>query len=463
MSTSTSASASTSAITDIDYGTWLNCNGTQLNNWVVINNYDEIFNHIGRQFFKSTCMDVVKDDRVLKVEDMGHIYATFMSSELLISIIRTKGKHGQLYLIRNQVSIAEAEAELTVAETTNNETENEIKLVDDIPQFPEIKSIESKLYLLNSLRDVVSILSRKDRKSIGIIKNQYLICKNKKDDVEHHRNIISLAEVEPDNVDEYIATYNKIYAGKDTINLAHNYSITSNILNQFPINNGINQIILNKNHQLHDFTWFTRFPRVCLLNCYYMNSLTYDNIVYICKTYPYLNYINFYNCCRLNIRILKPLLHMTYIEKIVIEDENFWCQKGPSELFISHDEWEGLDCVSLKSLVINSTNMTVDVVDYILKSCTKLESLVVDESVFANVQEKASNGYENERIVFVPFQNQKKGLQYHRNVRFSGMYKDNYNTKVFTDSFMDGIKKRELQREALERELEAEIDAEENA
>ena len=247
----------------------------------------------------------------------------------------------------------------------------------------------------------------------------------------------------------------------EVLDLSGNYSITSAILSKIPVQPQITQIILNKNHQLENFEWLQNFPNVQLLDFRYMNNLTFEDITYITSVFKNLKVINLHFCGRINLRVLLPILKLNEIEKICIDDENFWCQKGAYELFIKPEEWENIDCLSLKTIAINSMNLTLDVIDYIIKACPSLGTFIMDTEVFNTAIKNVVNGYSSDTIILAPWQSTARGVQLHRKIKFKNMYKDNYNTKVFTDSFMKTIEQQEERRQQLIAELEAELDAEE--
>jgi len=467
---------------NFEYGTWLNNNCTQLNNWIVINSFNDIFNHSTRKFYDSRShITPVSDDEsklfVHDLRDLGHIYTTYMSSEMLITIIKTRGKTPSFYLIKNKTNIKEKEDDENVNENENEENENVIKLVKEETPLPEILSIDSNVYKLNSLGDIVNILSGAELKLLGINKKKFTQCDISTSDLNKHIKLMTYAGSE--SIEEYITHFTKSFktikngvklTSKtlvkeldeiEILDLTGNYSITSNILSQLPVQKQITQIVLNKNHQLENFEWLRQFPSVQLIDFRYMNNLTFEHMSYITTICKDLKVVNLHFCGRVNLRILIPILRLQQIEKICIDDENFWCQKGAYELFIKPEEWDNIDCLSLKTIAINSLNMTLDVMDYIIKACPALETFLIDTEVFNVALKNVVNGYSSETIVLVPWQNTQKGVQLHRKIKFKNMFKDNYNSKIFTDSFTKTIEQQDLRRQQMLAEIEAELDAEE--
>lgn len=462
------------SLSNLKCGAWMSVNCTQLNNWVVINSFNEIFNHKDRKYFIGNILtENEKLVPIYSLNDLGHIYATFMSNDLLITVIKTRGKNGQYFLIRNKMNVKEEE-DIEIKEEVSEDKPKEIKLVKDENKLPEILSIDSNIYKLDNLGDIVNILSSPEQNSLGIKKKQFLQAEVSVADLNKHVKIMKF--VASENIDEYISNFIKSFKKVDKVNsksalrdleemeildLTNNYSITSSILSTIPFQEQITQIILNKNHQLENFEWLKNFPNVQLLDFRYMNNLTFEDILYITSLFKNLKVINLHFCGRINLRVLLPILKLTHIEKICIDDENFWCQKGAYELFIKPDEWENIDCLSLKTIAINSLNLTLDVIDYIIKACPNLTTFIMDTEVFNSAIKNVINGYSSETIILAPWQSTKKGVQLHRKIKFKNMYKDNYNTKVFTDSFMKTIEHQEERRQKLIAELEAELDAEE--
>ena len=98
-----------------------------------------------------------------------------------------------------------------------------------------------------------------------------------------------------------------------------------------------------------------------------------------------MNEITLNYCCSINIRILLYISQLDHLERLVIDYPNFYCQVSPKEVIISKDEWKSNCSYSLKLISINSSNVTLDIVDYLIKSYPNLKDLCLDENILQTV------------------------------------------------------------------------------
>jgi hypothetical protein len=428
---------------------WLNYNCCQGNNWVVIYKFDEIVNHSQRQMYQVTAsQEIVVDAQEchLTVADLSHIYFTHMTDTLLISLIETYD--GRLYLIHNNVLITESEPTVqTVPEVVTR--------VDDIVGLPQIGSVESKIYHLNSVLDLKPCLSGKERKAIGLRNQVWLPShpSNMKLKVLKHGELSFMSFINIRDSAQYLQTLDQyLVQSGETLNLQHNYSITPAILcqlkRQYPT---IKQLVLYQNFQINDFQWLINFPNIKLINLFYNHQIEQQQIEQITRLLPNLEAVNIHFCTRINLRILIPILKLRNLSRLAIEDPQFWCQKGVHELFIVPQEWKGIDCPTLEKLAINSSNLTLDVIDYLIDACSNLQQIIVDEKVLDDVSKNIVNGFDKDKtIVFNSWQNPAKGFQSRKKLTFNNMLKDTYNHQLFSDSMMKKIKQIREQKGEVE-------------
>lgn len=444
--------------TDRELKIWLNHNCSQGNNWITQYKLSEITSHGETQFYQINSSDKIipmnNEDFVL--ENLSHIYFTYMTDREIMSLIETR--NGQLYFIHNTVVIEESDSEdedegnegnedeaNTVRITSSSDVEQLQKTIDlnqanNIQSLPEISSVTSKIYQLSNIRQLVKsdFLSRKQQKALGL--RHWLKCKLKR--VEKDQlNQISYLDFFGLEKEAYLAKFNQfIKQSNNTLNLTHNYSIHNDWLNEIEPNKEITQLIMQQNFQIKDFSWLKKFPNLRLLNFWYCQQIEFTQIEQICQVLPELEVLNIHYCCRVNLRIMIPILKLKHLQKLAIDDQNFWCQKSPYDLFVMPDEWKSLYCPTLEKLAINSQNLTLDVADYILNACPNLSKFLVDEGILKMINRNSIGGYEKDKIItFHSWQNPHKGLQIHKQVTFKNMCKDRYNEKPFSDAMLKRI------------------------
>jgi hypothetical protein len=436
---------------------WLNYNCSQGNNWITQYKFQEMSTHS-----KAIYMEIIGGQLTQKpisncqIGNLSHVYFTYMTDAQVITLIETID--GQLYLISNKMAISETADETDIQEPepqpesntihftddmVNNTEESLLKKVETLPPLPQLQSIDSKIYRLSDVRDLVKCLHGKELKNIGIRSKLWPKCQLKKAQKDELDLISYMDFINVTDEATYVKLFQKYVKQSQSstiLNLTHNYSVTSSILNQVS-SSKITQLIINQNFQIDDFQWLKNFPNLKLLNFWYDHRIEQSHIEQICSILPDLEVLNIHYCCRINIRVLIPILKLKNLQKLAIDDPYFWCQKSVHELFILPLEWKNLDCTSLQKIALNSKNLTMDVADYILTACPNIQQFIVDDDILKMVTKNIITGYkENEVLAFHSWQNPQKGFQINKRVSFKNMFKDNYNNKLFSESMLKKIK-----------------------
>lgn len=450
---------------DRELKAWLNYNCSQGNNWIVIYKIDEMVSHQDLTYFETTSKDVIskpKTDCKMVTTDVKHVYFAYMTEDLLISLVETH--QGHLYLIHNQLNIDDDvvldddseknptetdEKDVSYVEFTddmldnyNQNQDNLVKKVEVVESLPQVHSVVCKLTYLTDIRHLPLCLSAKELKAIGLRTKKWLQCDFKKAQKDELSQICFMDFINIATPQEYVTLFEKyLKQCKDTLNLTHNYSITPEILSLIsPSSHKINQLVIYQNFQLADFAWMKNFQSVSLLNLWYCHQIEQKHIEQMVEILPHLDVFNLHSCCRVNLRVLIPLLKLSKLTKLAIDDPSFWCQKSIHEVFILPNEWRNLSCTSLEKLAINSKNLTLDVLDYILQACPNIKHLLVDDSILQMITRNIIGGTQPDLITFHSWQSPNKGFEISKRVTFKNMYKDTYNSQMFSESMLKKIK-----------------------
>ena len=457
------------SVTDKRLKAWLNYNCSQGNNWITLYKFSEIVAHGDVQYHETNSSGKPIKVPAISISptSLRHIYFTYMTESLLITLVETV--EGFLYLISNKLTINEDDVEndpnqknpqqdttkdsITATftddmiENYKTNDDNIVTKVETIAPLPQLQSIDSKIYKLTNIKHLQYCLTNKEMKLIGAPPKVWIKASLKKLQSDDLLKISFMDFINVKTDDEYIALFQKYIdqsanssQSPGTLNLIHNYSITSDILSRCH-SAKINQIIVYQNYQIDDFDWLKKYPNIKLVNLWYDHRIEQKHVQQICNILPDLEVFNIHYCCRVNIRILIPLLKLKHLQKLLIDDSYFWCQKSIHELFILPHEWKAIDCPSLQKVAINSKNLTLDVVDYIFSSCRGLQQILVDEDILKMVTRSIITGYnKDEPITFHSWQNPEKGFEIYKNVTFKNLFKDTYNSQLFSESMLKKIK-----------------------
>ena len=447
---------------------WLNYNCSQGNNWITIYKFDEIIGHKDKKYYEvsqTQTNEKSSEHCKLNSQDLRHVYFTYMIDNQLITLIETLNE--SVYLINNSVSIIEPEPEpveneneeveiksKTIRDDFDIQSDPEIKKIEEITALPQLQSIHSKVFLLKNIRALNKCLTGKELTNIGIKRSKWLSGDLKKIQKDELSQISFMDFIHIGTPKIYLELFEKyISQSGNTLNLTHNYSITTDLLDQIKVNNSITQLILHQNFQIDDFSWFKNFPNLKLINIWHNQRLEYKHIEQIVSTLPNIEVFNLHSCCRINLRVLIPILKLKNLHKLAIDDSYFWCQKSVHELFILSDEWKSIYCPSLQKLAINSKNLTLDVIDYIFSSCSNIQQFIVDEDILTMICRNIIIGYEKDNTLsFHSWQNPNKGFQIHKKVTFKNLFKDTYNSQLFSESMLKKIKQQKEMKNEPEQE-----------
>lgn len=423
---------------------WLNYNCTQGNNWIVTYKFDEIIAHEGRKLYHYQ-EPIASDQLRLSSKDLSHIYFTYMTDSALITLIQTYD--GRIFLISNKVSIVELPSDTaievpTTIDLVNRSQPDNLMKVDNILPLPQLNAIESNIYQLDNITQIRGLLTKTERQTIGINDKEWLAGRLKRKQRDELNGLSFLDFIQCGDDDQYVSLLDKyIEQSGEVLNLMYNYSVTPDKLKRIKMHPNIKQLVIYQNFQINDFEWLSKLPNVKLINLFYNHQIEQRHFEQIVQILPELEVFNIHYCSRINLRVIIPLLKLRHLNKLAIEDPQFWCQKSIHEVFILPDEWKNIFCPSLKRVAINSYNLTLDVIDYLITACPNIDQITVDENVIKSLSKNVEGGLnKNEAIVFNCWQNPSKGFKIHKKLIFKNLLKDTYNTQMFSDSMLKKIR-----------------------
>ena len=116
------------------------------------------------------------------------------------------------------------------------------------------------------------------------------------------------------------------------------------------------------------------------------------------------------------------------------------CQENTFTTVIGPNEWSEMSNTSLELLMINSDNLTLDFISYLLSSFNIVNRFVIAMAVLEKVRNDMHPGYERESITFQTFEDSKIGFKINKSIKFSNLLKDRYNDEPFSESMMRVIR-----------------------
>lgn len=414
------------------------------NNWILSLNYSQVINHHNKQikmFDKNNKLQIIEG--LTEPTKLSHIFFNYMTDRTLIALVLTCA--GQLVFINNQMEI---EQDLMEEQSVSVEQEEaDIKLETRAP-LPKIKGICSVLTIIDQPKQLVNkeLISVNMQKTIGL------------KDWWQRQSSTTTSNTNTNNRLDYSSFFGHyklktllpllhqwVKQSGDHIDFKHQYYINQKHLGYLPVNNIVKRMSFNQNCQITDFTWLGNFPNLNELEFDQCQQLDEQLFSTICQRVKKLESITIKFCCRINIRIFLELLKLDYLKKIIIDFPNFYCQVSAKDVLITKQEWQGVHSFSLQSLFINSENVTLDVLDYLLKSCPELKDIYLNDNILKMVSKNILFNQDDNSDNIVNFHSAsdfRRGFKASRPMTFKNMFK-NYITQPYSNSMLERIRQKE--------------------
>ena len=356
------------------------------NNWILMTNYNSVINHTGKTVQKLDAKGDLQLCSLSEPSDLVHIFFNYMSTDRqMVALVLTKA--GEKVLINNQMEVDEEKVVDSEEPDKQDENTGEIIKVSIKPPMPKIKGISSVLTVIDDPSQLLDrqIVSKKLQKATGLsdwqnkgsLKTQALEL-----DYSSFFGHTKLKTLLP-------LVYQWIKNSGDTLDFSYHYYINEHQLSKLPEMDNIRRAKFSQNCQILDFSWLKTFPNLIELEFDQCQQIDLKSLERICKACPRLQSLTLKYCLGLNVRAFLEILKSPNLSKLVIDFPNFYCQVSAKEVMVSREEWRSVHSFSLKSLFMNSENLTLDVLDYLLKSCSELRDLYLNENILRMVAKNA--------------------------------------------------------------------------
>ena len=231
-----------------------------------------------------------------------------------------------------------------------------------------------------NIRDLLKNLSDAERGSLGVVKHVHMkLKKEAKNTWTERLHIMQCA----DGFSEWLAKE----AATDNVDFIGMFWLKpESFASQKPFANVLG-LTLNQNFRMTRFdALLAVFPNLRQINLINMPTLSTEMVGHVCELLPELREFSMHFCPLTTIRIMLSLLKLKRIEKICLNQVDLACQQNTHSGLVGELEWQALDpCVSLQKLLINSTNMSLDALDYMLPKCPEVERVVLDAKVYESL------------------------------------------------------------------------------
>jgi hypothetical protein len=141
-------------------------------------------------------------------------------------------------------------------------------------------------------------------------------------------------------------------------------------------------------------------------------------------------------CPQINIRILLDVCKTENFNLKILNLNNpaLVCQPNDYAGMITDEEWKLFKNYSVTQLFINSTNTSLDVIDYIKTSFVRLDTLILDEVVYTNLKKNLVPGTPGVKKILICSTSNKK-IELPRDFMIRNLLRSRFQ-KPFSDSMM---------------------------
>lgn len=342
---------------NIDLQRWMYFNCPKQFSWIVHQNLNEILKDTKYSDF----VDEEREELALSQDDILYFHSVNMTATELTCLLEARDGFYLIHNIKNE-----------------NEISSETKRFKDLEQFE--KETSKKLQSLLQISKPSVRKMTQEQRSREIFPYLY----------SQQDEPYSLMDAEVSLTGE---------AGH--LDLSYNFTVTSDHLFNWEPKYFVREITFNTCYQVRDFKWLSAdwLKDVKKMNFVNMSQLTNRNLEFIVSKVPSLTELYVHVCPQVNIRVLLGVLKPTQLEVLCLDDPRMACQPNSYSGLIKEEEWELFRNRSLKKLLINSNNISLDIIDYLKTSCLSLEHLIIDESKYKYVKENiVSPGTEEPKI-----------------------------------------------------------------
>lgn len=175
-----------------------------------------------------------------------------------------------------------------------------------------------------------------------------------------------------------------------------------------------------------------------------MYQLKDDDMKTICIGSPKLEALNIHESYQISNRVMIPILSiLNNIERVCLDNKVLICQKNAYQGVISENEWSSIRCKSLKYLLINSDNLTQDVIDSYLKACINIKRFIINGLVLKRLRTDIREGLGPDMITFQAAEDLRLGFTVKKDIRIANLLKDRYEP-AYSASMLKIIKQQQI-------------------
>lgn len=308
-------------------------------------------------------------------------------------------------------------------------------LIKDIITNSQTEEIKSIIKISDNFIKITNELSNKDKKLLNIISyDKFKKIKfnyEKANYIPFKENNLYPFDIIYDTEEEIITILDKYISNEktDSMVFVNMFVLTNNILENIKVYPNIKKLLICNNIRITKFNFIKNFPNLESISLWDMPQIKNENVLIISDT---LTEIQFHHCS-INLEIFKYLNNMNF-KKIVINQSKFTCNINKHQNLLSDEDWANLNYNNLNEIYINSKDLTLETMDYVIRTFKKLNLFVINDIMFDTFKRNTKSGCEPEEIVIQSAFVKENNLTYNRDVKFLNLNKPQ---EMYSDAFIN--------------------------
>lgn len=224
---------------------------------------------------------------------------------------------------------------------------------------------------------------------------------------------------------------------KKLLDLSFNYIVTADHLENWTPSGEVQKILFNTCFQINKFSWagaeWTK--NVKSLELINIPQVTNQNIEYLVVKIENLEELMIHYCPQINIRVILGAMKPNKLKVICLNDAGLPVQPNQYAGLITDAEWELFRNYSVEQLLINSGNLSLDVIDYLKISCCHLKTLIISDQKYQELRQNMVPGLKKDDQFLICAMSGRK-MQVERDFMIRNLLKSRYQ-----DPYSDSMKR----------------------
>lgn len=203
------------------------------------------------------------------------------------------------------------------------------------------------------------------------------------------------------------------------------------------------EVVLYQNNRFHKFEWLKHFPKIKTLTMWYINQVKDSDIDVLVQSAPSLQILEFHYCFQLTGRVLIPVSKLPVLDKLILSNTQCSLQETTYETVITDKEWSALENSSVTVALIDSHNLTLDFIDFFLRSFKTVEHFIMNEIMLGKLQKNSADGGKDREtpVSFHSVSDTTVGFKRYRDVRIYDLVR-NKTGNTFSSAMLKKIQER---------------------